>query len=183
MPEREYKSWEQKTILGVSLKIVAPTGQYDTKKLVNNGSNRWALKPEFGYSERWGHWLLDAYGGVWFFSANPEFWSHNSFFPGTRTQTEAPVGSFEGHLSYNIKPRLWVSLDGNFWFGGRTTVNGIVNVNTYQKNSRVGATAAIPLTKHQTLKISYNNGAYVLYGGSYQSVSVAWQDNWLGRPK
>jgi len=183
MSVREYESWHQKTIFGMSLRVVAPTGQYDPKKLINNGSNRWAFKPEFGYSERWGHWLLDAYAGVWFFTANPEFWSHNSFFPGIRTQTEAPVGSFEGHLSYNIKPRLWVSLDGNFWFGGRTTVNSIENVNTYQKNSRVGATASIPVTKHQSLKISYSNGDYVLYGGNYQSVSVAWQYSWLGRPK
>jgi hypothetical protein len=183
MSVREYESWHQKTIFGMSLRVVAPTGQYDPKKLINNGSNRWSFKPEFGYSERWGHWLLDAYAGVWFFTANPEFWSHNSFFPGIRTQTEAPVGSFEGHLSYNIKPRLWVSLDGNFWFGGRTTVNSIENVNTYQKNSRVGATASIPVTKHQSLKISYSNGDYVLYGGNYQSVSVAWQYSWLGRPK
>jgi hypothetical protein len=183
MSVREYESWHQKTIFGMSLRVVAPTGQYDPKKLINNGSNRWAFKPEFGYSERWGPWLLDAYAGVWFFTANPEFWSHNSFFPGIRTQTEAPVGSFEGHLSYNIKPRLWVSLDGNFWFGGRTTVNSIENVNTYQKNSRVGVTASIPVTKHQSLKISYSNGDYVLYGGNYQSVSVAWQYSWLGRPK
>jgi len=182
MSAREYQSWHQKIILGVSIKVVAPTGQYDPTKLINNGSNRWALKPEFGYSERWGHWFLDAYAGVWFFTTNPEYWSHNSFFPGTRTQSEAPVGSFEGHLSYNFKPRLWVSLDGNFWFGGRVTVNGIENVNTYQKNSRIGATASIPLTRHQSLKFSYSNGDYVLYGGNYQSVIVAWQCGWLGRP-
>jgi hypothetical protein len=98
MSAKECESWHQKTILGVSLKIVAPTGQNDLTKLINNGSNRWAFKPEFGYSERWGHWVLDAYAGVWFFTKNPEFWSHNSSFPGTRTQTQAPVGSFEGHL-------------------------------------------------------------------------------------
>jgi hypothetical protein len=93
------------------------------------------------------------------------------------------VGSFEGHLKYNLKPWLWVSLDGNFWFGGRSTINGIVNVNTYQNNSRVGATASIPLTKHQSLKFSYSDGDYVLYGGNDQSVTVAWQYTWLGRPK
>jgi hypothetical protein len=54
MSAREYESWHQKTILGVSLKVVAPTGQYDPTKLINNGSNRWAFNPEFGYSERWG---------------------------------------------------------------------------------------------------------------------------------
>jgi hypothetical protein len=183
MSAKEYQSWQQRLILGVSLKIVAPTGQYDPTRLVNNGSNRWAFKPEFGYSERWGHWVLDAYAGAWFFTTNPDYWSHNSFFPGTRSQSEAPTGSFEGHLSYNIKPRLWISLDGNYWFGGPIAINGIENINTYQKSSRIGVTASIPLTKHQRLKISYNDGAYVLYGGNYQTVSVAWQYDWLGKPK
>ena len=61
-------------------------------------------------------------------------------------------------------------------------VNGIENVNTYQKNSRIGATVSVRISKHQSLKVSYNNGDYVLYGGNYQSVSVAWQYFWLGRP-
>jgi hypothetical protein len=52
MSAREYEAWHQKTILGVSLKIAARTGQYDPTKLINNGSNRWGFKPEFGYSER-----------------------------------------------------------------------------------------------------------------------------------
>src|ERR1700757_3748539 len=50
MSPKEYQSWTQNTILGVSLRVVAPTGQYDGAKLVNNGSNRWGFKPEFGYS-------------------------------------------------------------------------------------------------------------------------------------
>ena len=182
MSVREYQSWHQRLILGVSLKVVAPTGQYDPTKLVNNGSNRWAFKPEFGYSERWGHWVVDAYAAVWFFTANPEFWSKNMFFPGVRSQTEAPVGAFETHLSYDIKPRLWASLDGNFWFGGRTTVNGITNVNTYQKNSRIGATVSVPVTKHQSTKVSYNNGAYVLYGGTTRAFLSRGSMRGCGKP-
>jgi hypothetical protein len=183
MSVKDFQSWRQKTILGVSLKVVAPTGQYDPKKLINNGSNRWAFKPEFGYSERWGHWVLDAYAAVWFFTTNPEYFSHNAFFPGTQSQSQNPIGSFEGHLSYDIKPRLWVSLDGNFWHGGQTSLNGIGNPDTVQTSSRIGATASIPLSKHQSLKVSYNNGTYIRFGGNYQNVSVAWQYSWLGWPK
>ena len=72
MSVKDYQSWQQKTILGVSLRVVAPTGQYDPMKLINNGSNRWAFKPELGYSSRWGHWVLDGYGGAWFYTTNPE---------------------------------------------------------------------------------------------------------------
>jgi hypothetical protein len=182
MNVQQFAKWKQKSILGVSLKLVPLTGQYDPTKLINLGTNRWALKPELGYSRRWGHWLLDGYGGAWFYTTNPEFFSHNQFSPGTNTQSQNPIGSFEGHLSYDFKPRLWVSLDGNYWFGGSTSLNGVQNPGTLQRNSRVGLTASVPLSRHQSMKISYNDGAYIKYGGSFQNISVAWLYTWLGRP-
>jgi len=181
MSVKEFQSWQQKTILGVSLKVVAPTGQYDPTKLINNGANRWAFKPELGYSRRLGHWVLDASGAVWFFTTNPEFWSHNQFFPGTRSQSQGSIGAFEGHLSYDVKSRLWVSLDANTWFGGRTTVNETENPLTHQLSSLIGASASVPLSKHQSLKIGYNSSDYAWYGGYFQNVSVGWQYSWLGR--
>jgi hypothetical protein len=182
MPLQDFQHWRQKWLLGASLKIVSPTGQYDPTKLINWGNNRWAFKPEIGYSQRWGHLILDAYAAAWFFTTNPEFFSHNPFFPGTQTQTEAPVAAFEGHLSYDFKPRLWVSLDANFWHGGETSLNGTGNPLTLQRNSRIGATASIPIGRHQSLKMSYDNGAYISYGGNYQTISVGWQYSWVGRP-
>src|SRR6476660_3432973 len=178
----EFSKWNQKTILGVSLRVVPLTGQYDPTKLINLGTNRWAFKPELGYSRRWGHWLLDGYGGAWFYTTNPEFFSHNQFSPGTNTQSQSPIGSFEGHVSYDFKPRLWVSFDGNYWFGGRKSLNGVQSPATLQRNSRIGFPASIPLTSHQSVKLSYNNGAYIKYGGNFQNISIAWQYYWLGRP-
>jgi Putative MetA-pathway of phenol degradation len=182
MPVEEFSKWRQKNILGASVKLVPPTGQYDPTKLVNYGSNRWALKPEIGYSRRRGHWIIDAYGGVWVYTTNPEYFSHNRFSPGVNRQSQNPIGSFEGHLSYDFKPRLWVSLDGNYWFGGSTSLNGVPTANTRQGNSRLGVTASIPVTKKQSLKFSYSDGAYVRYGGNFQNVSIGWQYSWLGRP-
>ena len=54
----EYHKWKQKTLIGVSLRVVAPTGQYDPTKLVNWSANRWAVRPELGYSKRWDKILL-----------------------------------------------------------------------------------------------------------------------------
>ena len=180
MSAQEFANWKQKTLLGASLTMIAPTGQYDPMRLVNWGIHRWAIKPELGYSRRWGNWLLDGYGGVWFYTTNNEFFS----VPNPQRQTEQPIGSFEGHLSYDFsKQRCWVSLDGNFWFGGATSLNGTSNPGTRQTSSRIGGTAAFPLSRHQSIKISYSNGTYVRFGGNYQSVSLAWQYSWLGRPK
>jgi hypothetical protein len=183
MPVQKFLKWHQKILLGASLKVIAPTGQYDPTKLINWGTNRWSFKPEFGYSERWGKWVLDGYMGVWFFTTNNDFWSRNSFYAGTRSQSQSPIGSFEGHLSYDFKPRLWASLDGNFWFGGKTSVSGVQNPFTEQTNSRIGGTVSVPISKHQSLKFSYNNGTYIRFGGNYQNISAAWQYSWLGKPK
>jgi hypothetical protein len=86
-----------------------------------------------------------------------------------------PVGAVEAHLSYDVKPRFWFSLDGNYWYGGRTSLNGVEDLATLQANSRIGATASVPITKRQSLKFSYSNGAIARYGGNYQNVSAAWQ--------
>jgi hypothetical protein len=178
----QMRQWRQKHLLGASLKLVAPTGQYDPTKLINLGGNRWAIKPELGYSGRRGHFVLDAYASVWFFTRNPEFFSRNQYVPGTQDQTQDPIVAFETHLSYDVKPRLWLSLDGNFWYGGRTSSNGVENPATLQKSSRIGVTASFPLTPHQAIKIGFADGAYVRFGGNYKIASVAWQYSWVRKP-
>ncbi len=182
MTQQQFARWRQKTLLGISLKVIAPAGQYDPTRLVNWGANRWAFKPEIGYSRRWGHWLLDAYGGGWFFTTNPEFFSRNAVYPGRRDQSESPIGSFEGHISYDVLPRLWVSFDANYWWGGRTRLSGIENPQTEQTSSRIGLTASVPFTAHQSFKLSFSRGAYVRYGGDYRTVSIAWQYSWADAP-
>jgi hypothetical protein len=183
MQPKEYMKWKQKVLLGVSVKVIAPTGQYDPTKLINWGTNRWSFKPEFGYSQRWKDLQVDAYAGVWFFTTNSDFWSRNIYYAGTRSQSQSPIGAFEGHLSYQVKQRLWASLDGNYWFGGKTSINGVPNPITEQANSRIGGTVSFPITKHQSLKFSYSNGTYIRFGGNYQNVTAAWQYSWLGKPK
>jgi outer membrane putative beta-barrel porin/alpha-amylase len=186
MQPQQFAEWKQKRILGASLKVVAPTGQYDPRKLINWGINRWAFKPELGYSQRFGNWVLDGYAGAWFYTSNSAYFD----LPVPKPQTESPVGSLEGHLSYDFKRFLgssklrgWASLDGNFWWGGVAALNGIRNLDTKQTSSRIGGTISLPFTKHQSLKIAYSNGTYIRFGGNYQNLQVAWQYSWLGNPK
>jgi hypothetical protein len=173
------RAWQQRTLLGASLKVVVPTGQYDPTKLINLGSNRWSFKPEIGLSRRWGHWILDGYAGVWLFTRNPEFFSNNAYVQGTHSQTQDPILAFETHLSYDVRPRLWVSFDANFWYGGKTSVDGTQNPITLQKNSRIGLTASVPISRHHSFKLSYADGAYVRFGGDYKILSAAWQYSWI----
>jgi len=182
MTLREFAKWRQGTLLGVSFTVDMQTGQYDPARLINIGANRWAFKPEFGFSQRRGKWLVDAYAAAWFFTPNSNYYSNAPGTVAPNRQTQEPMGAVETHLSYDIKPRMWVSIDGNYWYGGETKVNGVPSPTTLQASSRLGATAAIPFGKHQSIKFSYSNGTYVRFGGDYQDISVGWQYSWLGRP-
>jgi hypothetical protein len=182
MTADEFGKWRQKTLVGVSLTVSTPTGQYDPSRLINTGVNRWAFKPELGLSRRWGSWVVDTYAAVWFFTPNDNFFSNAPGSTGPNRQTQEPMGAIEAHLSYDVKPRFWFSLDANYWYGGETSLNGVVTPTTLQANSRLGATAAIPIGTHQSLKFSYSDGTYISFGGDYQDISVAWQYSWHGRP-
>jgi hypothetical protein len=183
MDIRQFMKYRQKTVLGISLKVAIPTGQYDSKRLINLGANRWGFKPEFGYSRRMGHWILDGYAGIWFYTRNPDYFCNNDYVPYHQYQKQQPIVAFETHLSYDVRNRLWISGDGNFWFGGKTSVNGVENPETLQRNSRIGATGSVPLNLHQSIKVSYSRGAYIRFGGNLDNLSVAWQYSWFGRPK
>jgi hypothetical protein len=41
----EFRSYRQDLIVGASLQVSVPAGQYDDTKLINLGTNRWFFKP------------------------------------------------------------------------------------------------------------------------------------------
>jgi hypothetical protein len=56
---KEFANYKQDLIVGVSLQVSAPLGQYDDTKLLNLGNNRWSFRPELGISKAWGPWTLE----------------------------------------------------------------------------------------------------------------------------
>lgn len=174
MRKDEFSSWHEKALIGISLTAILPTGQYDAGRLVNIGNNRCAFKPEIGLTHRWNRWAIDTYAGAWFFAAN------YTWFPGNSQRTQQPIAAGEAHLTYYVRPRFWASLDGNFWAGGHSRVNGQWEADA-ERNSRAGFTLAVPVTRHQSIKASYATGAYVTIGGAYTTVSLAWQYGWIGK--
>ena len=165
----------RKTILGTSLSIVTPTGQYFPEKLINLGTSRWAFKPELAISQPVGkRWLVDFYAGLWIFTKN------DTFYPGTSVRTQDPLGSFQGHLSYNIQPLMWVALDMTYYAGGKTTVDG-VQMDDRQSNSRIGATMVLPVGKRHSVKFAYSRGAIIRSGADFTTFSAGWQTTFFGK--
>ena len=171
---REFAAARPDTILGLSLAVAAPTGQYDPSKLINIGSNRWSLRPQLGVSKTVGPWYLELYGGVWFFGTNTDFF-------GGSVREQDPIGSFQAHLSYTFKPHLWLAADATFYSGGRTTLDGRVNADV-QSNSRLGVTLALPLGRRANLKVAWATGFTTRIGADFDTLGVALQTVWFGWP-
>jgi hypothetical protein len=166
----------RRTILGTSLTVVAPTGQFFPDRLINLGTNRWSFKPEFAVSQPMGQkWLLDVYSALWLFTAN------DSYYPGTFHRTQAPMGAFQAHLSYNFTRKTWAAFDATYYVGGTSTIQGIEN-NDRQSNSRVGATLALPVGQRHSVKLAVSRGAIVRFGANFTTLSVGWQTAWVPRP-
>jgi hypothetical protein len=168
MTPAEFVKTLRRTTVGASVTIVPPVGQYEPAKLVNLGSNRWAIKPEVGLSRPAGRWTLEAYTGVWFFTAN------DSYFPGTSTREQDPILAIQGHVSYALTRRAWAGLNATWYTGGRSRIDGASNADL-QRNTRLGATVSFPLGARQSLKFAYSAGAATRIGADFRTITAAWQ--------
>ena len=107
----EFENYRQDLIIGTSLQISAPVGQYDDTKLLNLGNNRWSIRPELGISKAWDQWTVEVAPSVTFFSENTDF------FNGKRFQ-QAPFYLVQGHVIYNFPSGIWASLDAIYYIRG-----------------------------------------------------------------
>ena len=169
-----------KTVIGASVRVVAPTGQYVNTRGINPGANRWAFKPELGFSRRFNRLILDGYAAVWLFTDNDDYFADSVGATGS-VRRQAPIGALASHVSYDVRPRLWLSFDVTYWYGGRTTLDGVRSLTSLQSNSRIGVTGSFPVSRHQSMKASFSDGVVTRVGGSFKVLSVAWQYSWGGR--
>jgi hypothetical protein len=167
MSPAEFARRKPATTLGVGLSVSAPTGEYHPDRLINVGTNRWAIKPEVGVAHPIGNWYLEASAGAWFFEDNDDFF-------GGKHREQDPLAGVQAHVSYTFRPRLWLALNGIFYEGGRTTVDG-VRKDDRQSNSRYGLTLSVPLGRTQSLKLSWSEGASTRIGSDFTNYGIAWQ--------
>jgi hypothetical protein len=170
MSLEEFARYRQKTIVGASLTVTAPTGQYDPAVLANVGTNRWGFKPELGVSRAFQKWTLEGAAGVWLYTSNDQF-------AGSSVRSQAPLGSLQAHLVRLLPHRSWIAADGTYFTGGRTQVGDRESAD-YRSNLRIGATLAIGLTPRQVIKISYFDGAISRVGSDISSIGVSYNVVW-----
>jgi hypothetical protein len=167
---KEFANYHQDLIIGASVQVSAPLGQYDDSKLLNIGNNRWSFKTELGISKALGPWTLEITPSVIFYTDDTDFFNGNTF-------AQAPFYVVQGHVIYNFQSGAWLSLDGTFFTGGRTTLNGI-KADNMQTNTRAGLTLALPVDRYNSLKIYASTGTLTRTGSEFSAVGVAWQYRW-----
>lgn len=168
----EFQHYEQDVIVGLSLQVTAPLGQYDSDRLINIGTNRWTVKPEIGISKAWKRLTLELATSLAFYSDNDEFL-------GNRTLEKDPLYSIQSHAIYSMWRGVWGALDFTYYGGGQTSVDG-VEVGERQENTRFGATLALPVNRYNSIKIYGSTGATARLGADFDTIGVVWQTRWGG---
>jgi hypothetical protein len=167
---QEFAGYRQDLIVGASLQVAAPLGQYDPDRLVNIGTNRWFIKPEIGISKALGAFTLEFAGAVYFYTANDDYYVG-------RTLEQDPVYSAQAHLIYSLGRGIWAALDGTYDYGGRTTIDGVRD-DEVMGNMRLGATLALPVNRNNSIKLYASTGTATRTGSDYDLGGIAWQCRW-----
>ena len=167
---QEFAHYHQDLIIGASVQVSAPLGQYDKQKLVNLGNNRWFVKPDVGISKAWGAFTLEVSTGATFFSKNDDYF-------GGKTLEQDPLCSTQVHVTYNFARGVWAALSGTYDYGGRTTIDG-VRSDDLERNLRLGATLAFPVNRNNSIKLFASASLRTSSGSDYELAGIAWQCRW-----
>ena len=169
---KDFAAYQQDLVVGVGLRVMAPIGQYDSRRIVNIGGNRWSFKPEIGASKAVGPWTLELVAAATFYTDNTDF-------NGGKTRSQENIYSLQAHVIRSYPSGIWASLSGTWFAGGRTTIDG-VRANDLQQNWRLGGTLSFPVDRHNSVKLYASSGISDRTGNDFDLVGIAWQHRWGG---
>src|SRR5262245_10807140 len=165
----EFRDYKQDFIVGFSVAVTVPLGQYDSSRLVNIGTHRWSVRPEIGFSKTLGPWTFELAPSVTFFTTNHDFF-------GGKTLERDPLFAAQAHVIYHTRIGIWAALDATYYTGGASTIDG--DRGERLENVRVGGTLAIPVNRYNSVKLYGSVGAHSRIGGNFTTVGIAWQFRW-----
>jgi hypothetical protein len=171
--EAQFQHYTPRTTLGVSVAVTAPTGSYDSARLLNLGADRWSFKPEIGLSHPFGpdhKWVLDVYGNVYWYTANTSY-------RGREVLRQEPLVGLEGHISYSFSDRIWTSFHARYSGRAATTIDG-VNQENPQRNFVVGSETNISLSANSSLIVEFGKAMVHRNGPAVAGVAVKYDYTW-----
>ena len=167
---KEYSTYKQETIVGASVQVRAPLGQYFPDRLINLGSNRWMVRSQLGISHHTGDWFYEGYVGLWLFTGNDDFWGGN-------TLEQKPLYAIKGHLIHTFSTGMWIDLGVAYGTGGRSYVNDLPS-DTYLSTFLFGADFALPIDQQHFLKLTLLTSARLERGADINAISLGYRYLW-----
>ena len=148
---------------GFSLDLIAdlavPVGEYDNTRTLNLGQNRWYGRVGAPIVWQLGPWVpgrrttLELLPAVWLFGTNDDFVG--------QTLSTDPMFQVDAHLTRDFTERLWGSLDGAWYTGGKATIDGVEGEKL--DNLGIGLTLGYQINDNLGLTVGYkstiNDGA------------------------
>ena len=110
--------------------------------------------------------------GAWLFSDNVDY------FNGQRIEQD-PLGVTKLHLIRTMRPGFWWAVAAGYGYGGRTYVDGVAR-DTIQRNWRIFAMVAYPITPTQGVSLSIGSGGNAGAGTDFDAVTLGYQVAWGG---
>lgn len=166
----DYAKRPKNVVVGASLQISLPGGDYDNTKLLNIGTNRWYIKPEIGVTVPWRRWSFEFSAGVRFFTDNDEYLGNSKF-------EQDPLYNLQAHAGYDFSRRHAVTISSNYFFGGATSRDGTPSA-VDQENSRLGVSWRINVNSRHTIKLAAHRGVVTRVGNDSDAITMSWTYRW-----
>jgi len=148
-----FTNYKQETVLSLLVGVTAPTGDYEGNRLLNLGMNRWNLRVGLPFMQTLGDWIpgeittLEILPSVWFYGDNDES------LLGT-TLTQDPMVTLEAHITRDITPEIFVSLDYFIQRVGKTFYDGVQDADAHTSDS-LGLTLGYMLNAQTQCQLRY----------------------------
>jgi hypothetical protein len=133
--------------------LALPVGEYDSSKSLNLGQNRWYGRLGLPVVWQLGPWVpgrrttLEFLPAVWLFGTNDNF-------VGQTLKTD-PMYQLDAHLTRDFTERFWGSLDGAWYTGGESSINGVAGKKL--NNLGFGFTLGYQLDDNLNLTFGYKS--------------------------
>ncbi len=150
----DFASYKQGTVLSLLVGVTAPVGAYKADQALNLGLNRWNMRVGLPFMYTLGDWVpgkistLEILPSAWFYGDNNDY-------TGLGLNLEQdPRYTLEVHITQDITPSVFVSLDYFVQRIGNSFVNGIQS-GTANTSDSLGLTVGYMLNARTQFQLRY----------------------------
>ncbi len=155
------------TVVGASIAMTLPLGEYCDDCLISIGANRWSVRPQIGVVHTRGPWSFELSASAFMFSDN------DSFVDGLVLKQKT-VYAMQSHAIYGFNSGLWVSLSTGYGNGGSISIDH--EKTAFEVDNWIwAASLGFPIGQTQSLKLVWLSGrTQNLVGRDSDNLLLSW---------